>query len=330
MSGRFRTGMARLLSTGIIVALAAGSAVAPEAVAAQDSHIMAPVDSIERLLRHQAFEILDERGSRFEGDRTSRVVLTFPDQSLIAVKWAPAAWRGEAFNNSPRYETAAYELQKLFLDEPSYVVPPTVLRPVPLDWYRRLEPKAQETFPDTRAVLVTLQYWLFNVRGGGVWDERRFERDSLYARHLANANILTYLIRHNDSNDGNLLISDAGENPRVFSVDNGLSFDSETSARGADWRRLRVSRLPAETVDRLRTLTEEDLTARLSTVGQFRVRPDGQLEPVAPTAALDPHRGIRQEDGVIQLGLTRREIRGVWRRMQELLEDVDRGRITTF
>lgn len=303
---------------------------APAGAGAQDAHIMAPADSVERRLRHEVIEILDERGSRFEGDRTSRVVLTFPDGELMAVKWAPAPWRGDDFNNSPRYEAAAYEIQKLFLDEPEYVVPPTVLRAVPVAWYRRLAENARPTFPNTESVLVALQYWLFNVTGGEVWDEDRFARDTLYARHVANLNTLTFLIRHNDANEGNFLISRTAENPRVFSVDNGLSFSSEASDRGTDWRRLRVGRIPARTVERLRSLTEAELVRRLETVAQFVVRPDAQLAPMSPTANLKPDQGVRHEDGLIQLGLTRSEIRGVWRRVERLLADVDEGKVGIF
>lgn len=311
-------------------ALTALAAPAATPALAQDAHIMAPVDSVEHRLRFEAFDILDERGSRFEGDRTSRVVLNFPDGELMAVKWAPAPFRGEEFNNTPRYEAAAYEIQKLFLDEPEFVVPPTVLRAVPVAWYRRLDPNAGATFRNTESVLVALQYWLFNVTGGEVWDEDRFQRDPVYARHVANLNILTYLIRHNDANEGNILISSTQETPRLFSVDNGLSFDSEASDRGTDWRRMRVDRVPAATVERLRGLTEADLVRALETIAQFRIQPDGQLALVPATANLSPDRGIRTEGELIQLGLTRREIRDVWRRLGQLLEDVDDGDLRTF
>jgi hypothetical protein len=303
---------------------------APTAVPAQDMNIMEHVDSVETKLSTFAFEIIDQRGSRFEGDRTSRVALSFPDGGMMLVKWAPAPRGGEEFNNAPRFELAAYEVQKLFLPPDEYVVPPVVIRAFPLSWYRGLDNRARATFRDTESVLVALQYWLFNVTPDDFWDEDRFEADSVYARHFANFNILTYLIRHNDANVGNFLISKTVDNPRVFSVDNGLSFASRTSDRGARWRTLRVDRLPAATVERLRAITEEELTRRLETVAQFEVRSDGQLDLVEPTANIDPGDGIRSNDRVIQFGLTDSEIRSVWRRLQDLLEDVDRGRVQLF
>jgi hypothetical protein len=314
---------------GWIVALATLPGLAPTAAGAQN--ILLPVDSLERLLRHEPFEIIDRRASRgIAGERTSRVALTFTDGTLVPAKWAPAATGGEEFNNTPRYELAAYEIQDLFLEEEELVVPPTVARAFPIDWYRELNPRAVPTFHGTESVLVVLQYWLFNVTDDDVWDPDRFEADSVYARHFANFNILTYLIRHNDENQGNYLISRVASDPRVFSVDNGLSFSSEASDRGYRWRNLRIDRLPAATVERLRGVTEEALMAQLRTIAQFRILPDGLMTQEEPGPSIDDWRGIRREGSVIQLGLTEREIRGVWDRIEDLIEDVDEGRITVF
>ena len=297
---------------------------------AQDGNILERVDSIESRMLEGVFDVVDQRGSRFEGDRTNRAALSFPDGTMMVAKWARAPTGGEAFNNAPRFEVAAYEIQKLFLDEPSYVVPPTVVRAFPVTWYRRLQASAVPTFRNTSSVLVTLQYWLFNVDGEKVWDEERFATDTAYARHFADLNILTYLIRHNDANTGNLLISRDPGNPRVFAVDNGLAFSSETSDRGATWRSMQVRRLPRATVERLRAITEDELRRALEVLAQYEVTADGTLHRVAPTENLSPGRGIRQEEGIIQLGLTQREIRDTWRRLQRLLEDVDRGRYELF
>ena len=309
--------------------LASLAAVAGPATA-QDGNILESIGAIEHRLIHEDFDVVDIRGSRMETDRTSRAALSFPDGAMMVVKWAPAARGGEAFNNQPRYEAAAYEIQKLFLDEGSFVVPPTILRAFPLTWYRRLEPGADATFRNTASVLVAMQYWLFNVTGDDVWDADRFDADSLYARHFANLNILTYLIRHNDANEGNLLISRDSSSPRVFAVDNGLAFSNVTSDRGTDWRNLKARRLPRSTVERLRGVTEDDLRDALATIVQFRVEADGTLTRVEPTENISRNRGTRESDGVIQLGLTEREIRDIWRRLEGLLSDVDRDRYALF
>lgn len=322
--------LALLLAGLAVSAAAAPVGLAPAGLAAQDVNVLLPTDSIEARLASGAFEILDRRGSRFEGDRTSRVALSYPDGVMLVTKWARSAPGGETFNNVPRYEMAAYEVQKLFLDESEFVVPPTVARAFTLDWYRELEPGASATFRNTKSVVVVLQYWLVNVTGTDFWDAARFEADTVYARHLANFNILTHLIFHGDENAGNYLISRAPDNPRVFSVDNGVAFSGDVSDRGHNWRRLRVDRLPATTVERLRSVTREELVRQLETVVEFRVLDDGTLEAVEPGPNLSPNRGVRRSGDRIQLGLTAREINGVWSRLERLLRDVDRGSTSVF
>jgi hypothetical protein len=320
--------MNRLLRRPLAL-LAAAILVHAGVAAAQDTNIIYPVPLIEQRLREQPFELQDRQGSRFEGDRTQRVTLMFPDSTLLMVKWARAARGGERFNNVPRYELAAYELQKLFLDEASYVVPPTVARMVPLHWYRTVDARVVPTFDGANSVLVVLQYWLWEVTPEGFFDLERFAADSLYARHLANMNILTYLIRHNDSNQGNFLISKDARNPRLFSVDNGVAFRSAESSRGFEWRELRVDRLPRATVERLRGITRAELERALGVIAQFEVR-DGELVPVPPTENLSGGRGIRRRGEQLQIGLTTREIRDVEGRLRRLVRLVDAGRIQTF
>ena len=306
-----------------------GLAGAPSPARPQDANVFLPVDSIERLLGVSDFVILNRTDTRFEGDRTQRVTLKYGEQDIVRAKWAMAARGGDTFNNSPRYELAAYELQKLFLDPQDFVVPVTVARTFPLDWYRGLDSSARETFGRTESVLVVLQYWLFNVTADNVFDEERLKSDSIYARHLANLNIFSYLIKHSDSNKGNILISTDPTNPRLFSVDNGVAFRSEESDRGKLWRRLRVDRLPAETVDRLREIQYEDLERALAVCVQYEVR-NAQLIRSDPGENLEKRRGVRTKDDIIQLGLTDREINDVFKRLEWLLKQVDEGKIEVF
>lgn len=295
---------------------------------AQDSNILHPVADLERLLAYEPIQVLAFRDTRFEGDRTQHVTLQLADGNVAAVKWAKAPRGGHEFNNAPRYEVGAYETQKLFLDPENYAVPPTVMRAVDVDWYRQHDEAASETFRRTGVVIVVLQYWLFNVTQDDVWDEDRFEADTLYARHFADMNVLTYLIRHNDSNLGNALVSADETNPRVFTVDNGLAFGREYSDRGTEWRYLRIGRLPRGTAKRLQAITEEDLN-RLLVVAQFEER-DGEWVQVTPTEPMNPNRGVDFDDGVIQFGLTAAELRGVRRRLEDLVERIEDGDITVF
>lgn len=300
----------------------------PGVVRAQDGNFLHPPAAIAPLLLDSSFTISSARGSRAEGDRTSQMVMQFGDVVLLA-KWAPAAEGGHAFNNEPRYEVAAYELQKLFLPAEEWVVPPTVMRAVPHGFVQEYFPQAKPTFKEAGSTVVLIQYWLAAVQPDDFWDEDRFESDSVYARYLGNMNILTHLIDHRDANVGNFLISRIPSHPRVFSVDNGVAFRSPRSDRGYAWRNLRVERLPHATVERLRSITEESLTEALGVIAQFEVS-GGLLVHRPRSANLDDGRGVRQRDGIVQFGLTDGEIRDVANRIRRLLERVDKGDIEVF
>jgi hypothetical protein len=298
--------------------------------AAQDGNYIMRVDSIEARLANGTLNIIDFRGSRAQGDRTQRVTVMFPDSMVMVAKLAKAPVNGSAFNNEPRYELGAYEIQRLFLDPDDFVVPPTVLRAEPLAWLRQHDNSAEATFSQAaNSVVVILQYWLLQVSPENIHDRNRERSDSVYARHLGNFNIFTYLIRHNDSNVGNFLISGNQEKPRVFSVDNGLAFESEISDRGYVWRNIRVERLPRATIERLRTITPERLREALGVLAQFEIRA-GQLIAVEKTANLDANRGVRRSGTSVQFGLRESEIRGVESRLRNLLKDVDEGKIRVF
>ena len=317
------------LTAALMLPIGLAAAFAP--LAAQDINVQFAADSIESLLRAPEFRILDWADTRFKGDRTQQVVLEFDDETRIRAKWAksPSGGRG-SFNNRPRYEIAAYEFQKLFLDDPEYVVPPTVARCVPVDQQRQIQSWAEATFSGTNSVLIVLQYWLWNVTADDVWNKDRFKSDTLYARHFANLNLFTHLIRHSDSNKGNVLISSVTAHPRVFAVDNGVAFNRrEVSDRGTKWRGLRVDRLPQSTVDRLRALTRDELERSLAVVVQFR-RAGEVLVPMTPTAPLDRGKGVRSNDEVVQLGLTKHEIGHIWDRIRNVLEKVDEQKIALF
>ncbi len=300
---------------------------APDALP-QDSNITMPVDTIERLLRFEEYEMMSCRDTRFEADRTQLATLMFPGERMMRVKWARAEKGADTFNNRPRFELAAYEIQKLFLDEDHYVVPPTVARAVPPETCPTAGVQVGATFNRSSDVLVLMSYWLSYVTPNNVYDTDRFDSDSAYARHLGDFNILTHLIRHADMNPGNFLVSTDSANPRVFAVDNGVAF-GEQSDRGDLWRDVRVDRLPQATVDRLEDIEKEDLERALGVIVQYEIR-EGRLVDVEPTENLGRRKGVRQKDDIIQLGLTAREINDIYGRLVRLLRRVDSGEIETF
>jgi hypothetical protein len=307
---------------------AAAGAHGREPAAAQDTSSGVAAAEAEALLGHAPFSVEEFRTIR-PGGRSRLAALRFDPATAVWVKWVAAPRGGAADNAQPRFEVGAYRFQKLFLDEPDYIVPPTVPRLVSQDDYPDAGRGVRATFSEAPAVLVVLQLWLQNVSSRSFWDERRFRTDNVYARHVGNLNVLTYLIRHGDSNTGNFLVSRDSANPRVFSVDNGIAFGASPNRDAHEWLPLRVNRLPHETVARLRQITTRELQVALGVVIQLELR-DGVLVISEPGQNLDPGRAVRRRGHTIQLGLTAREIGAVERRLRLLLREVDAGRIATF
>lgn len=304
---------------------------APLAALTQDANITLPVADIERQLAAEPLVVTQAQASRplVKEDITLRADVTFGDSAPLRVKMRRAMPGAEGFNNEPRYELAAYQLQKLFLEPAEFVVPPTSLRMIPLKDLASWAPEARRTFSGAEEVLVVMQYWLQDVKTvADVLFPDRFASDPVYARHIGQLNILSFLIGHRDSNPGNFLIGRQEQGTRVFSVDHGVAFDSEGSDRGEAWRYLRVDRLPADAVERLRAVTPERLAQQLGVLAQWRLV-DGRFVPVIPEENIAPSRGVRRKGDTLQLGLTQAEISSVNRQLKQLLQRLDRGEIAT-
>jgi hypothetical protein len=298
-------------------------------VAAQDTNFTLPVAELERLLNASPLVIAQAEISRPKaaGDITLKADVSFGGAPPLRVKLRKAEPGAETFNNVPRYDLAAYELQKLFLEPEEYVVPPTALRMVNLAEFAKYSPDVNSTFPGARQVLAVVQYWLNDVMTiADVYDAGKFTADPTYARHIGQMNVLTYLIEHRDSNAGNFLIGKQTLGARVFSVDNGVAFASEDSDRGELWKDMRVRQLPADAIEKLRHITPQLLTERLGVLAQWRLE-GGNYVPVALTRNLNEVRGVRRKDDIVQMGLTRNEIIAVQRLLKRLIEQVDSGRI---
>lgn len=314
----------------LLVAGIASLALAVQGVA-QNPNYLRPVPEIEQRLDSLPFRLISVQGIRSPIDTTKRVLMAYEDSVVLYAKLKVAPPGGDQdFNNRPRYEVAAYRLQKLFLEPDDYVVPPNSLRVLPLTEVQRWNERAIPTFEGTRSVLVALQYWLGSVTSKNFFERDRFRTDTVYARHLADMNILTYLIHHSDSNAGNFLISQDSTAPHVYSIDNGVAFRSPESERGIAWQDLRVDRLPRATVERLRALTPERLEQTLAVLAQFTITDKRELVPAAPGPVLNRNEGVRREGNIVQLGLTRPEIEDVQRRLRDLLRQVDSGKIGLF
>ena len=316
-------GLSRLLVASLLLGLAF-------AATAQDANITQPIAELEKLLAAEPMVISTAEISRpkAKGDITLRAEVSFGGAPPLTVKLRKAEPGAEEFNNVPRYDLAAYELQKLFLDPPEYVVPPTALRMVPLADFAKYSPGIKRTFPGAEQVLGVVQYWLSDIKViEDVFNPTRFAADPVYARHIGQLNVLTYLVEHRDSNAGNFLIGRAEIGPRVFSIDHGVAFASKDSDRGEAWKVMRVQRLPADTVERLRKITPQILEQRLSVLAQWKLQ-GGQYMPAAPGPNIGAVRGVRREGDDLQMGLTNAEIKAIERLLEKLLKRIDAGEIT--
>jgi len=298
--------------------------------AAQDANIAQPIAQLEQLLAAEPLVITEAQISRpkARGDITLRAEVSFGGAPPLRVKLRKAEPGADTFNNVPRYDLAAYELQKLFLEPAEYVVPPTALRMVPLADFAKYSPGVASTFSAANQVLAVVQYWLNDILVlKDVYSPVRFAADPVYARHIGQLNVLTYLIGHRDSNAGNFLIGKQELGARVFSIDHGVAFASDDSDRGELWKDLRVKRLPADAIERLRTVTPQLLADRLGVLAQWQLE-GGRYVPVAIGRNLADNRGVRRAGEALQMGLNKSEILAVHRLLTKLLERVDRGEIS--
>jgi hypothetical protein len=263
-------------------------------------------------------------------DTALRTDAVFEDGVEMRIKIRRANPGATEFNNEPRYERASYVFQQLLVDRSESIVPVTVLRPLPLAMLRAWTPEANPTFRSSTEVLAVIQHWLPDIVGpDDAWDPARFESDPIYARQIANVNILSFLIRHKDSNKGNILLSADPAVGRAWLIDSGVAFASPRSDRGTLWKDVRVPRVPADTIARVRALDLEQLSAALAVVAQYEVR-DHKLVAVPPTAPFHKHEGVRRSRNVIQLGLTVTELADIEGRRKALLAKVDSGALPTF
>jgi hypothetical protein len=316
-------GLINLSLAALLSALAATAS-------AQDANITQPVPELEQLLAAEPMVITQAQISRpnAKGDITLRAEVSFAGAAPLRVKLRKAEPGADSFNNVPRYDLAAYELQKLFLEPAEYVVPPTQLRMVALPEFAKYAPGVKRTFPGAEQVLAVVQYWLSDIKViPDVYSPELFDSDPAYARHIGQLNVFTYLIRHRDSNMGNFLIGKADAGPRVFSIDHGVAFASDESDRGDLWKDMRVNRIPADTLDRLRRITPQVLEDRLGVLAQWHLEGGGYVR-VPNGKNSRPNRGVRRAGDDLQMGLTASEIHDVHKLLAKLLERVDRGEIT--
>jgi hypothetical protein len=179
-------------------------------------------------------------------------------------------------------------------------------------------------------VLGLLVVWMNDVEVVDDLDEdldERFQKDPHFGGHLADMNLITYLVDHRDGREGNFLISKDPSDPRVFAIDNGIAFEGfPWNFFVPNWNKIRVPWMRADPIARLRALPEEEID-RLGSLFDMDVDAQGILRLAKPTAPLDPTKGVRVAPGKVQLGLTAKEIARLKERVHDLLADVDAGKL---
>jgi hypothetical protein len=299
-----------------------------------DGHIPVAPELLEELLGSESFEIRAAKGAGGGTTGAKKLTLFFPQRDLeVNVKWKKVPLFLDGGNNSPRKELASYEVQKLFLDPVDYVVPTSAAICIPFDLYTIVD-RSPSGFGDFECVLGLASVWLHNVTvPEHLLDEERFESDRIYAYHMANLNLFTYLVKHKDGRSGNFLAAVDESNRRVFAVDNGISFGGLVQLVQnwfvRNWHKVRVAGLRAESIERLRTVSQEQLDA-LKVIADLERDEAGVLRAVPHTAALAPEKGYYASDERVQLGLNVDEIEDLRERIDELLARVDAGRVATF
>jgi hypothetical protein len=257
----------------------------------------------------------------------------FPGPGIeLPVKWATAPPRtADGWNNCPRKEMAAFVIQQWFAAPVDWMVPPTAIRAIAVDDYRRLQRRARPTLSESRCVLGLIAAWYERSRTPDVvYDAARARSDRRYAARLADLNVLTYLIQHRDGRRSNFLVTTDDGSPRVFSIDNGIAFGNLVwNYFVRNWDVIRVPALRRETIARLRAVGSPDLDSLL-VLQELALDAKGVFQPITPTAPFDSSRGVARRAGRVQFGLTARERDGVAHRLQLLLEQVDSGAIPLF
>jgi hypothetical protein len=261
-----------------------------------------------------------------------------------------AKWRSldsESLINDPRKELGAYAVAKLFLDPEQNVVPPTTGHCFELLHYRQTVAKdAEPSFgaEGARCVFGILSYWLENAvdlegaredgswQAEGIFDAALFERDAVYRQSITDLNLLTYLIHHGDAHDKQFLLTKDRPGPRVYSVDNSITFESIKNPMlffREDWSTIHVPALSARSIERLERLGGEHF-ARLYAVESYEKRGTDLIvtPPQAPVGPAD--QGVRWIGLGMQIGLTEDEVAGVRKRLAQVVARVRRGELRAF
>lgn len=312
------------------IAVALGSLLVASAASAEGlpkNWPMSPSE-LERRFMHDDFKIIEVKSAGAGVTGASKFKIRFADGKILKVKWKEVPAKSfDGWNNSPRKEMAAYAIQHWFNDENDYVVPTIAPRCIPLEDYKVVTPHPKPSIPGTSCVLGVIAVWIDEVTvPRKFYDPKLFRNDPAYARSMADFNLLTYLVEHRDGRQGNILQSTVPGDPRVFAIDNGISFDPfPWNFLVANWYKIRVPWLNRASVDRLRKIDDPQLDA-LGVIAELEADASGRLHVVTPGKNIDDDKGVKRSGTRVQFGLKEDDIDELEDRIEKLLENVDEGR----
>jgi hypothetical protein len=306
---------------------------APQPGGAVPANWPAPPLEIDRRLASEPFEVRSAKKAGGGVTGALKLTLFFPATGdTLDFKWKPVPDDdADGWNNTPRKELATYAIQAWFLEPADYVVPTVAMRCLPPEELRAHGVDAEPNLPGIRCVVGTLAVWLEQVTiPDEIFDAKHFAADPRYAASVGRLNLLTYLVDHTDGREGNFLASKVADDPRFFSIDNGITFGTFLSNWFVpNWNVIRVPALPHIEIERLRKVGRSQID-RLGALVEMQANADGVLANVPPAMNRDPDRGTQVTPDRVQLGLTRSELDAIETRLRTLLERVDRGELPLF
>jgi hypothetical protein len=284
---------------------------------------------LEKRFNEQDFKVVEVKSAGGGVTGAAKLRVEYPDGKVFKVKWKSVpAGNADGWNNSPRKEMATYELQRFVVDEDDYMIPTLAPHCLTMEEYKPISEHAEPNIRNTKCVLGLIAIWLEDVDAPWpFFDEKLAKTDEKYASFMSDLNVVTYLADHRDGRRGNLLKATDPSDPRVYAVDNGIAFEPfPWNFLVPNWNEIRVPWIRKATVERLRKITRAQLDD-LGVVSEIGTDSRGVLHVVPHTANMDPTKGVRWGGTHMQFGLTVREIDNVWERLEELLEDIDDGKI---
>jgi hypothetical protein len=312
-------------SLGLVAALS----MAGQAAAAPRNWPLPPTD-LQNRFWDQDFKIVEVKGAGAGVTGASRLKIQYPDGQIVKVKWkAVPSSKLDGWNNSPRKELGTYVMQRFVVDPDDYMIPTVAPHCLTMEEHKAIEPGAKPSLKGTSCVLGTISIWMEDLTDPWPFFEKElFNKDPKYARFLSDMNVVLYLVEHRDGRRGNLLRSTDLSDPRVYAVDNGIAFDTiPWNMLVPNWNEIRVPWIAKETVERLRKIDDDELEKALGVLAEMETDASGTLHLTNMTNNLDPLKGVRLHKNRIQFGLTVDEIEDVEERLEELLADIDSGKI---